>query len=297
MRFPDFLIIGAMKAGTTTLYADLDTNPEIFFPSLKEPAYLHSQRVMSPAGRKEYASHYRAATPEQRCGDASTSYTMLPLFPGVPGRARALLGSGLRVIYVVRDPVARIVSHHYHALRRREASPDINHSVRGDHRLLAFSRYAAQLAPWLRALGPDAVRVMCFEQMVKDRGRTAAGLSEFLGVTPRPELVNADVVFNRAEGLPEVSDLWTRVQHSRAYRYGLRNLMSDDLRAWFTRALLPRAPMRPPPPAPDTVRYIIDSLGPDCQRLQRLTGTAEPLWDLARLEREHVERWRMVLDH
>ena len=87
MPLPDFLIIGAMKAGTTTLYRDLMTNPAIFFPSEKEKSHLLRDEVLTEAGRRDYEKLFRRARPGQVLGIAPTRYTNLPDCPGVPGRA------------------------------------------------------------------------------------------------------------------------------------------------------------------------------------------------------------------
>lgn len=50
-RLPDFLVIGAMKAGTTSLFFDLSANPAIFFPEDKEPHRLANDRALTSAGR------------------------------------------------------------------------------------------------------------------------------------------------------------------------------------------------------------------------------------------------------
>ena len=79
VRLPGFLIIGAMKAGTTTLYHDLLTNPQVFFPLDKEPGNLASHDVLGEDGRGRYASIFKTARPDQICGEASTTYTKLPM--------------------------------------------------------------------------------------------------------------------------------------------------------------------------------------------------------------------------
>ena len=121
MTLPGFLVVGAMKAGTTSLYRDLPTNPSVFMPIDKEPNNLLSDDVRTPQGLDDYARHFQRAGADQLCGEASTAYTMLPRHTGVPERALEVLGPDCRIIYLVREPVARIVSHHQHALVRRLA--------------------------------------------------------------------------------------------------------------------------------------------------------------------------------
>src|SRR5262245_34426917 len=86
--FPDFLIVGAMKAGTTSLHRDLNLHPQIFLPEEKEPEGLCHDRVLSARGRRRYARLFRPSRAGQMRGEASTAYTKLPEWQGVPARAR-----------------------------------------------------------------------------------------------------------------------------------------------------------------------------------------------------------------
>ena len=102
MRLPDFLIVGAQKAGTTSLYFDLLKNPAVFMPSDKELGNLLDDDVCTPPGRAAYAKRFRRARPDQLCGEATTSYTKLPDHPGVSDRARRVLRHAAR-----RNPPSR----------------------------------------------------------------------------------------------------------------------------------------------------------------------------------------------
>lgn len=87
MRRPDFLIIGAMKAGTTTLYRDLVDHPNIFLPEQKEPNTLvmygsDMRRIID-----DYASLFARSPQDAICGEASTAYTKRPDNEGVAARA------------------------------------------------------------------------------------------------------------------------------------------------------------------------------------------------------------------
>jgi hypothetical protein len=107
MRLPDFLIIGAMRAGTTSLFFDLLANPAVFFPQDKEPHCLATDDVLSASGRAAYGDLYRAAGPGQACGDASTGYSKLPDVMGVPERALRVIGghrARLRGLLLPRAP-------------------------------------------------------------------------------------------------------------------------------------------------------------------------------------------------
>ncbi|MHC4218058.1 MAG: sulfotransferase domain-containing protein, partial [Planctomycetota bacterium] len=174
MRLSDFLIIGAMKAGTTSLYRDLLDNPAVFMPVEKEPANLLSDEVCTSVGRRAYARHFERARPDQVCGEATTGCAKLPDIPGVPQRAKRVLGPKVKAIYLVREPVSRIISQHHHERSSRKISCDIDTAVREHSRFIDFSRYAMQITPWLEALGPEQVMLVRFETYVAQRLETVA---------------------------------------------------------------------------------------------------------------------------
>ncbi len=289
MRLPDFLIIGAMKAGTTTLYRDLLTNPQVFFPLDKEPGNLASDDVLTEAGRRRYASIFKAARSDQICGEASTAYTKLPDIRGVPERARQVLGDQLRVIYLVREPVSRIISQHDHEHVCNNMGADINQAVRESDQLINYSLYAMQIEPWLERLGPDRVRIIHFESYVEDRRRTVSSLCEYLGIAPRPEFVKPDDVFNPGDAKPAAAGLVWRMTKSRWYRKGVRPLLPMGLKSRLRAALLPKAPPRPDPPTLQTVDYIIDRVRDSAERLRKLMGWSEPLWDFGAVRRTFLQ--------
>ncbi len=143
------LLIGAMKAGTTTLSRDLAEHPGIFVPKSKEVGELVYDRALTQAGRAAYASYYRFARPGQLRVDAATAYTRLPDFPGVPARAHAVCGPDTRILYMIRNPIGRIVSHHAQVFYRRGISADVNEAVKQLPDFLEYSRYGMQLSAWL----------------------------------------------------------------------------------------------------------------------------------------------------
>ncbi len=277
-----------MKAGTTTLYRDLLTNPRIFFTLDKEPGNLASDDVLTEAGRRRYASIFKGAGSDQLCGEASTVYTKLPDIAGVPERARQALCNELKVIYLVREPVSRIISHHHHEYTDGNMGADINRSIREHDQLINYSLYGMQIEPWLEQLGPDHVRIIRFESYVEDRQGTISSLSEYLGVTPRPELVKSNEVFNPSDAKPADTGLVWRMTRSPLYRKTVRPLLPMGLKSRLRSALLSKAPPRPNPPAPQTVDYIIDRVRDDALRVAQLMGRSEPLWDFEAVRRRSL---------
>lgn len=292
MRLPDFLIIGAMKSGTTTLFHDLLANPAIFFPADKEPNNLTSDEVLTPRGRTAYQHLYRAAGDEQVCGDASTAYSKLPDRPGVAERALQVLGPDTKIIYLVREPVARTVSQHKQELAAGEVDANIDRAVRACPRLVDFSRYAMQITPWIEAFGAPHVRIVRFEDYVADRRGVVTDLSGFLGIPVGTENIDTHRVYNPGTNMWLRSGTLWRLTRSGLYRRFVRPWLSRQTRARLRDSLLRRAPSSEAPPSLTTVDHILDRVRDDVVRLQRLAGWEQPPWDLAAVRERYAAAQR-----
>ncbi|MHC4414071.1 MAG: sulfotransferase family protein [Planctomycetota bacterium] len=294
MRLPDFLIIGAMKAGTTTLYRDLLLHPQVFFPLDKEPSNLADDRVMADAGRRSYAALFERARPDQICGEASTAYTKLPDITGVPGRAREVIGSQVKVIYLVREPVSQIISHHYHDWTTGAVACGIDEAVRTEPRYVNYASYATQITPWLETLDPEQVLILRFESYINDRRDTVAGVCRFLGTEPHGGHVQADSVYNRSEGKPVPTGPFAVIQRNPLYRCLIRPSLTPAVREKLRAVLLPKAPPRPDPPALETVDYVLKRVQDDAERLRSMMGRDQALWDFDAVRERHRDAATMT---
>ena len=112
-RLPNFVIIGAMKSATSTLYEQLQRQPGIFLPELKEPNFFSDQYAR---GWDWYAGLFAEARASDIVGEASTHYTKLPTYPETVSRMWDHLPDA-HLIYVMRDPIDRLVSQYIHQLK------------------------------------------------------------------------------------------------------------------------------------------------------------------------------------
>ncbi|GIW73806.1 MAG: hypothetical protein KatS3mg103_0328 [Phycisphaerales bacterium] len=290
---PTFLIIGAQKSGTTTLYRDLLTQPGVFFPYHKEPTNLADDRVLTPKGLAEYEALYASARPQDARGDASTGYTRLPRFADVPRRALRVLGPDVPLIYVVREPVSRIVSHHHHVRTNTPVPETLEGFIQADPSTITFSRYAFQLRAWLEHFDKSRLHVLIFEEYVKDRQGTIERLGQILGYQPQPQRVDPDARFNTAQDR-SADRGWTYwLRTSRLYNR-IRPHIPAATRDRLRRALTPKAPPPPPPPSAQCVQALLAELEDDHRQLAELLGRPYPIWDpdavrekYARLRAQH----------
>jgi len=121
------------------------------------------------------------------------------------GRARTerLLGTNLKVIYIVREPVARTFSHHRHLYHDGRIAADINQVLRSTEldcrELIEIGRYAAQIQPWLDVFGTEHVRIVQFEQYMLGEGQARRTIEDtlelgwkLLGLLPKSELTRVN---------------------------------------------------------------------------------------------------------
>lgn len=105
---PTFIVIGAMKCGTTSLYYALDAHPEIEMSDRKETDFFIRARNYR-RGTDWYEDRFPASG--QARGECSPNYTKAHLFPRVARRMHDLVPD-VHLVYMVRDPIDRIVSHY-----------------------------------------------------------------------------------------------------------------------------------------------------------------------------------------
>ena len=174
------MVIGAQKAGTTSLAAQLSEHPGICFSRVKEPSYFNQAEDWE-SGLNGYHQLY---VPEdgQICGEASTMYTSLPQWEDTHSRLYAY-NPALKLIYIMRQPVERVISNYSHRLVRGlvKAPPEI--AIFEDPVYINRSRYKVQITPYIELFGRERILLLVFEEYAADQRRTLQAIAEFLGVS------------------------------------------------------------------------------------------------------------------
>ena len=152
-RLPDFLVIGAMKAGTTTLYNHLRRHPDVFVPTYKEPEFFVAEKTWE-RGAAWYRRLFAAAPDGAVLGEASTSYAKCTEFTGVPERIHSLIPH-VKLVYVLRHPIERIESMYEHMVLTGRESRTIDQAVLQDAaRYVGPSLYGLNLSHTARSSLP-----------------------------------------------------------------------------------------------------------------------------------------------
>jgi Sulfotransferase domain len=184
MTLPNFVVIGAMKAGTVSLGHYLDDHPDVFLGRggrFGEPNFFIEEHNW-PRGRGWYESLFAGAGQAAAIGECSPTYTWAHQYRGVPERM-AQVAPEARLVYVVRDPIARMQSMYMHQVSagRERRRPEV---ALLDDRYLGPSRYGFQLAAFLDHFERSQVLVIASE-VLRDRPREAlSAVFSHLAVDP-----------------------------------------------------------------------------------------------------------------
>lgn len=296
MPKPTFLIIGAAKAGTSTLRHQLGQHPEIFMSSKKELHFFSFDPTYA-RGIDWYESWFENAGGYRQAGEASTSYSIRKVFPNAAERI-ATYEPGMRLIYIVRHPIERMESV-WLQLRRLGSSPFGNVGMVGVPAELrvdlsfnkAVRRQAAAIVEstnyWkeinvYRQLFPDSqILVLLLEELNRDQGAVLRRCFEFLGVDPSVELADARAHLNSMQRYRVVRSLpwWFWASPARSNLYSrAANLLPGSVRARLSRSLL-RTPVRARPRwEPDTRAWAWDQLREDIARFLEFYGYPPHVW-------------------
>lgn len=204
MTYPHFIIIGAMKCGTSTLAAQLGGQEGIFITDPKEPNYFSDDAVFA-RGQSWYATLFSSASSDDLRGEASTHYTKRPDYPQTITRMCASLDAP-RFVYMIRNPMERLVSHYIHAWSEGELSDKLEASLSSHSQLVKYGLYGWQISPFIETFGRDAVLLTSLERLKMERGaeleRIAAHIGHAGSVRWREDLEMQNVSANRVRKLP-----------------------------------------------------------------------------------------------
>lgn len=182
-RLPDFLVIGAAKAGTTSLHFYLSLHPEIFMATPKEARFFVDCAPPRGTWSKGLDWYHTLFQSDKRfCGEASTQYSQHPFFDDVPKRMHSVIPEA-KLLYLVRDPLERVYSHFLMGLRKgkwRDSFNDFIASEEADF-VIQTSCYASQLRRYLMFYARDRILVVKSADLETQRAATLRRIFSFLG--------------------------------------------------------------------------------------------------------------------
>lgn len=273
---PTFLVIGAMKCGTTSLFDLLAQHPQIGMSTVKEPAFFCDDEIFD-RGFSWYESLFTHAADRKEVGEASTSYTKKYTYPRAAERIGRHL-PGAKLIYVVRHPLERIESQWMHGVHAGWHSADFGRAL-DDPGLIDPSRYWRQIQAY-RDFFPDVrILVLFFDDFKADPLAVMSRCWDFLGVDRSFVPADAGQARNASASLESETPLLAtlrRIPHGRR----LAHLFPEGWRAKLKRQFFTRRTGGRPAWPADKRRRVVWEVGDDVRTFLEFYGQPADFWNL-----------------
>jgi hypothetical protein len=266
-RLPNLVVIGAQKCGTTSLHHYLAVHPEVSMSAIKETNFFLGGDAWD-RGTSWYASLVDPAAKIR--GESSPEYTNLPVWQGVAERMHTTIPDA-KLIYLVRDPIERIISHYVHRVATGEERRKFDEAVRGpDNVYVTRSRYAVQIRPFLERYPRERILIASQEELLTRRRASLRRIFGFLDVDEEFVSPAFERLWERTEG--------KRVAYLAAFRVAQRGVRLPKPLRWPAQRLL-RSPLGGPSfvrpePSPAVRAELTRYLQPDMEEFRRMAGLA-----------------------
>jgi len=176
----DFILIGAMKCGTTSLASLLASHPDICFSHPKEPDFFIQSDWRDR--QEDYHSLF-SNTQTKLWGEGSTSYTKFPKrTPHDIAKRIYLYNPDVKLIYLIRNPLDRIISHYRDIYTRGHEKLPFEQAVFTKAHYINLSRYYMQLLPYLEVFSKEQILILTLKELNEKLEIVKQKLGVFLNV-------------------------------------------------------------------------------------------------------------------
>lgn len=294
-NLPNLIIIGAMKSGTTSLHYYLNLHPEICMSGKKELDFFIEEKNWN-RGIEWYKSNFIGQA--KIYGESSPRYTKYPFFQGVPQRIFSVIPQ-TKLIYIVRDPIERIISHYtyYYSDGRENRSIEEALAELNDNFYVAHSQYFLQLEQYFEFFSASNVLIITSEELSNFPQKTMKKIFKFLGVETDIEfkfnlksvleilrfgrsITNSSFKFDKKLHL--TSDKWRKKDTPIIKKLSqMTKLLPADIRYHVEKIYRPFSQKIEKPIIDDILRKrLLEYLAEDISKLKEYTGYEFKEWNL-----------------
>ncbi len=286
-RVPDFLVIGASKSGTTTLWRYLQRHPRIHMLEPKEPEFFAKQEVYS-RGLDWYKQLFTAAPADKICGEASTTYSRWPHFGDVPARIHDA-APNVRLLYMLRNPVDRTYSQYKHRMRLNVPRMTFEEALDHDAMFIDTSMYMMQIEQFLKRFPRESLECVLLDDLKNSPAETLSRVQRFLGLDETDLTADSQVIANTAEASAgsdyarqRLGAALRRVPAVHAATRLLPPRMRETLRETYVRSPLGRRKAQeyqPSPFLPETRAMLVEKFQEPNRKLGEFLGRDLSMWN------------------
>lgn len=234
---PNFFIVGAPKAGTTSLYHYLESHPDIYMSPVKEPNYFSHEDIVKQdlfynekgiASLAEYEALFNGATTEKAIGEASVSYLF---YDSVPGKIKKRVPDA-RIIIMLRNPVDRAFSHFsmdkrlgyvnesFESIFEHTGKSKLSHLYYQQY--IELGNYYKQVKRYLDIFPKEQIKIFLLRDMKTDTPQLVKQLYKFLDVD---ENFVADVSEKFNSNAAPRTKLMSRLYQNQKLRSNIRRVL------------------------------------------------------------------------
>ncbi|MEN7550360.1 sulfotransferase [Rapidithrix thailandica] len=275
-NLPRFIIIGAMKAATTSLYYYLSRHPEVNMSSKKETDFFLERCFHQ--GLEHYQAYFE--NNDKVKGEASTNYTKFPHFKGVPERIRSVIPE-VKLIYILRDPIERLSSEIHHAWVQGYETRSLE-QILGDfdnNNYVYISKYYEQLSQYLKVFDEKQLLILTTEQLRKDPETAMQKTFRFIGVNPEfssEEFHNKLHVSSQKTQKTGLGKMIDQMGWMQSVKNGIRTLLPDQAYSslkGIANRKVPKVVLES-----NTVERLLNEFRPDVDKMREFTGYSFSEW-------------------
>jgi len=258
---PNFIVIGAMKAATTSLYTYLKQHPEIFMTKVKEPMFFNNfqqennYKILGLTRKKsttleEYLTMFKDVKNEKATGEASPAYIYNQKAPQLIKEHLP----NVKIIAILRQPTDRAYSNYLHSKRAdRENATTFQEAIELEkkrikdnwsplYHYIEKGYYSVQLKRYYQLFPKENIRVYLFEDVVKNTTETLKDIFKFLEVDENVEIDTSKK--SNVSGIPSGLMGWI-LKKMRYYNLMPKFAISDYLPKFVVKLIF-RSVYKPP---------------------------------------------------
>jgi hypothetical protein len=282
---PNLIIIGAQKCGTTALHNYLQLHPEVFMSKIKELNFFAKDTRASTWAKG--VNWYKTWFPKSNVsiyGESSPSYTAYPISAGVPERMHSIIPNA-RLIYMVRDPIKRVISSYIHSRRTGHyRGKSFEQILEGQEslRLIACSKYYMQICQYLPYYSQEKILIVSQESLYSNRQETLQQIFKYLGISPNFYSLDFEKEYHQTQA--KTHELTTLGYQLRKFymEWSAKSGLGIDQRKKVSRLIFKvfSTPLEKPIITNEIQRKLVEHLKEDVARFRELTGQTFSEWNL-----------------
>jgi len=272
--FPNFIVIGAMKSGTTSLRYTLSCHPEVFMVYPKEPRFFYNDENYSK-GLSWYSSFFEKAKGKKAIGEGSGFYAWKARNSETVKRIANTIPD-VKIIYMVRHPIERIASHWSWEIASGKPLGSIEKAIQENRQFIDMSMYWEQISEYRKYFKDEQIKVLFLEDLKSNPYKFYQSCFYFLEVDPYFDITPYLNPQNQTEGRLTDSGILMKLRRIINLQK-IKKRVPDSLINWFKLILKTQDKVKP------TWSHIVrkeveDQIYPDSMQFLEYCNKPKDFW-------------------